>query len=127
MVEKLVEIGILFDFYGKLLSYKQYTAIELYYIDDLSLAEIGKELGISRQGVYDTLKRAEQKLYEYEDILGLVKKFRNNRIEIMRIAEIAAEIEKESEIIDNQKIRKEAFYIKELVRKIMDDSQEVVD
>ena len=127
MMEKLVEIGILFDFYGKLLSYKQYTAIELYYIDDLSLAEIGKELGISRQGVYDTLKRAEQKLYEYEDILGLVKKFRNNRIEIMRIAEIAAEIEKESEIIDNQKIRKEAFYIKELVRKIMDDSQEVVD
>jgi hypothetical protein len=127
MVEKLVEIGILFDFYGKLLSYKQYTAIELYYIDDLSLAEIGKELGISRQGVYDTLKRAEQKLYEYENILGLVKKFRNNRIEIIRIAEIAAEIEKESKIIDNQKIRKEAFYIKELVRKIMDDSQEVVD
>ena len=127
MMEKLVEIGILFDFYGKLLSHKQYTAIELYYIDDLSLAEIGEELGISRQGVYDTLKRAEQKLYEYENILGLVKKFRNNRIEIMRIAEIAAEIEKESEIIDNQKIRKEAFYIKELVRKIMDDSQEVVD
>ena len=127
MMEKLVEIGILFDFYGKLLIHKQYTAIELYYIDDLSLAEIGEELGISRQGVYDTLKRAEQKLYEYEDILGLVKKFRNNRIEIMRIAEIAAEIEKESEIIDNQKIRKEAFYIKELVRKIMDDSQEVVD
>ncbi len=127
MVEKLVEIGILFDFYGKLLSDKQYTAIELYYIHDLSLAEIGEELGISRQGVYDTLKRAEQKLYEYEEILGLIKKFRNNRKEIMMIEELVVEIENESKIINSEKILKEALAIKSLVRKIIYDSQEVVD
>jgi len=55
MVEKLVEVGILFDFYGKLLSEKQYMAIELYYNHDLSLTEIGDELGITKQGVSDIL------------------------------------------------------------------------
>ncbi|CCQ97462.1 conserved hypothetical protein [[Clostridium] ultunense Esp] len=47
MFERIVEVGILFDFYGKLLSERQFTAIELYYVHDLSLAEIGEELGIS--------------------------------------------------------------------------------
>ena len=106
MVDKLVEIGILFDFYGKLLSDSQYEIIELYYIHDLSLAEIGEELGISRQAVYDTLKRAEHKLYEYEDILGLVNKFKFNKKEISKIALIIDEIEKESKNIDNDKIIK---------------------
>ena len=55
MVEKIVEIGILFDFYGKLLSKSQYQIIEFYYIHDLSLGEIAEELGISRQGVYLSL------------------------------------------------------------------------
>jgi predicted DNA-binding protein YlxM (UPF0122 family) len=122
MIDKLVEIGILFDFYGRLLSDRQYGAIELYYIHDLSLAEIGEELGISRQGVYDTLKRAEQKLYEYEDILGLIKKFKNNRDKIMKIAEVAVKIEQEAKNIDNQKIIEEAEYIKNLVKKIIEDS-----
>lgn len=54
---KIVEIGMLFDFYGKLLSEKQYQVVELYYIHDLSLTEIGEELSITRQGVFDTLKR----------------------------------------------------------------------
>ncbi len=106
MVEKVVEIGILFDFYGKLLSEKQYTSIELYYIHDLSLTEIGEEMKISRQGVYDTLKRAEQKLYQYENTLGLVKKFNYKDKEIDRIAKIIEEIEKESQNVNNLKILK---------------------
>ena len=122
MVEKLVEIGILFDFYGKLLSDRQYTAIELYYIHDFSLAEIGEETGISRQGVYDTLKRAEQKLYEYENILGLVNKFKKNREKISRIAELAVEIETESEKMNNQIIVEKVGHIKKLARKIIDNS-----
>ena len=103
MVKKLVEIGILFDFYGKLLSERQYTSIELYYIHDLSLTEIGEELNISRQGVYDTLKRAEQKLYEYESTLGLVNKFNYKIREIDKIIKIAKEIEEESRNINNPK------------------------
>lgn len=127
MVEKLVEIGILFDFYGKLLSERQYTSIELYYIHDLSLTEIGEELNISRQGVYDILKRAEQKLYEYEDILGLVNKFNYKIKEIDKIAKIANEIGEESQSINNQKILGKSKELKEIVEKIIDNSQEVVD
>lgn len=85
IMEKLVEVGILFDYYGKLLSEKQYQAVELYYIHDLSLAEIGEELNITRQGVFDTLKRSEQKLYQYEEILGLVKKFDRSKDLVRKI------------------------------------------
>lgn len=127
MVKKLIEIGILFDFYGKLLSERQYTSIELYYIYDLSLAEIGDELGISRQGVYDTLKRAEQNLYEYENVLGLVNKFNYNVKEIEKIAKITEEIEKESKNINNQTILERSKELRKIVKKIIDNSQEVVD
>ena len=126
-MEKLVEIGILFDYYGKLLSEGQYTAIELYYIHDLSLSEIGEELGISRQGVYDILKRAEDKLYEYEDVLGLVKKIEDSRKKALKIAELVMEIEEESKKTGNQEIAEKAEDIKKLVSKIIDDSQEVID
>src|SRR5690554_6935735 len=91
-MEKLVEVGILFDFYGKLLSKKQFLAIELYYIHDLSLAEIGNELGITRQGVYDILKRAEEKLYKYEKKLGLVEKFFSSHNDIKKIIDISINI-----------------------------------
>lgn len=121
MVEKLVEIGILFDFYGKLLTDRQYTAVELYYIHDLSLAEIGEELKISRQGVFDTLKRAEENLYEYENKLGLVKKFKDNKDTIIKIAEIILEIEKESKVLNNQKLLESVDRIRDLVRRIIDD------
>lgn len=96
MVEKLVEIGILFDFYGKLLSTRQFYVIELFYIHDLSLAEIGEELKITRQGVYDTLKRAERKLYEYEKTLGLVSKFKKNQEYAQKVVRLADEIKKNS-------------------------------
>lgn len=101
MFERIVEVGILFDFYGKLLSERQFTAIELYYVHDLSLAEIGEELGISRQSVYDTLKRAEENLYEYEKTLGLVRKFKYNREEIDKLFKLMDDMEIEARNIDN--------------------------
>jgi len=91
-VEKIVEVGILFDYYGKLLSKKQYQAVELYYINDFSLAEIGELMLITRQGVFDTLKRAEQKLYDYEKTLGLVKKIDESQDNIKRILDISKEL-----------------------------------
>lgn len=92
MIEKLVQVGILFDFYGNLLTEKQYTAIDLYYINDLSLAEIGERIGVSRQGVFDTIRRAEKKLFEYEDKLKLVKKFKDNQEGIRGIIKNSREI-----------------------------------
>jgi uncharacterized protein len=75
MYEKIVHIALLFDFYGQLLTEKQIEIIDMYYSNDLSLSEISEQLGISRQGVYDTLKRAEKTLFEYEDKLGLLNRF----------------------------------------------------
>ena len=75
-MEKNIEISLLFDFYGQLLSDKQHEAVMLYYNDDLSLAEISEHLGITRQGVRDSIKRAEATLLEMEDKLGLAKRFR---------------------------------------------------
>lgn len=122
MIEKLVEIGILFDFYGKLLNDRQYLTVELYYIYDLSLAEIGEQLDISRQAVYDMLKRSEQKLYEYEDVLGLVEKFNSNREEIKDVAILVEEIEDESKKIGNLKILEKTEELKNLINKIIDNS-----
>lgn len=91
-MEKLVEIGILYDFYGKLLSEKQLQAIELYYVYDLSLTEIGEELDITKQGVSDTLKRAEKKLFKFEDTLGLIEKFHNSHINVREIINLCNEL-----------------------------------
>lgn len=77
-MDKNVEVSLLLDFYGVLLKEKVLSAIDMYYNDDLSLSEIADELGITRQGVRDLIKRAELSLYGYEEKLGLYKKYVNN-------------------------------------------------
>ena len=66
-----LEISLLYDFYGELIPASQQRVIELYVNDDLSLSEVADILGISRQGVRDSLSRAEAKLRTYESRLGL--------------------------------------------------------
>ena len=63
---KNLEISFLLDFYGDMLTDKQRDVVELYYNEDLSLAEIAAHSGITRQGVRDSIKRAEGQLLEYE-------------------------------------------------------------
>lgn len=70
-VGKNLEIGLLLDLYGKLLTDKQFEVLDLYYNDDLSLAEIAEQYDISRQGVHDAMKRGEELLVGYEKTLGL--------------------------------------------------------
>ncbi|MBQ8552170.1 MAG: hypothetical protein IJ428_05075 [Clostridia bacterium] len=74
--EKNLEIGLLLDFYGELLSDGRRRAAELYYNEDLSLAEIAEEVGITRQGVRDNVSKAKSQLTELEEKLGLAAKFR---------------------------------------------------
>jgi predicted DNA-binding protein YlxM (UPF0122 family) len=70
-----VEITILYDFYGDMLTDKQRDFLNFYYNDDLSLSEIAENEGITRQGVRDAIKRAEAQLYEMESKLGFAKRF----------------------------------------------------
>ncbi len=76
MREKNLEIGILLDFYGELLSENSRIATDLYYNEDLSLAEISDQMGITRQGVRDSIEKATSKLLSFEEKLGLAAKFR---------------------------------------------------
>lgn len=96
-MEKNVEISLLLSFYKNMLTERQADTVELYYNDDLSLAEVGAELGISRQGVRDTLKRSEAILYDVESKLGLVSRFLGIKSKLSEIDEIIAEIEKAPE------------------------------
>ena len=70
-----IEVSLLFDFYGELLKPSGRQAIDLYYNDDLSLAEIADQTKITRQGVRDSIKRCEQQLFDFEKKLGLYKRF----------------------------------------------------
>ena len=76
LFEKNLNIGYLLDFYGEILSERKRTVLEYYYNDDLSLAEISEEIGISRQGVRDSIKKGEEELLFLEEKLGLAERFR---------------------------------------------------
>ncbi len=85
LVEKNMRIAYLYDFYGEILSEKQQLIFEMYYNDDCSLGEIGEQIGISRQGVRDCVKRCETALSEMEQKLGLAAKFEEMTEDLDRI------------------------------------------
>lgn len=91
-MEKIAEVGLLYDFYGGLLTERQKEVLRLYHEENLSLGEIARDLSISRQGVHDTLKKAEASLYDYEVKLELVKKFRDTGDRIRQIETALDEI-----------------------------------
>ena len=89
-MEKIVEQGLLYDFYGELLTEHQKKIYEDVVYHDLSLAEIESENGISRQGVHDMIRRCSRILQEYEDKLHLVERFmriRDNVLELDALTE----------------------------------------
>lgn len=96
-MEKNVEISLLLSFYKNMLTERQADTVELYYNEDLSLSEVGAELGISRQGVRDNLKRAEAILYDVESKLGLAARFIEIKSKLGEIDDIIVEIEKSPE------------------------------
>ncbi len=86
-MDKLLEITLLYDFYGELLTDKQKSVMELYYLDDLSLHEIAAEHDITRQAVLDMLKRTEKLLNQYEQKLGLVAKYIEQKERLERLTD----------------------------------------
>lgn len=79
MLEKTIRINMLFDFYQTLLTDKQQTFLRCYYHDDFSLGEIATEFQISRQAVFEHIKRAEHMLEEYEQKLSLLGRHNRHR------------------------------------------------
>lgn len=74
-MEDLVKTGLLYDFYGGLLTEKQQKIMDLYYNEDWSMTEIAEKEAVSRQAVHDLLHRSQRILEEYEAKLGLLKRF----------------------------------------------------
>jgi uncharacterized protein len=79
LLDKTTRVNFLFDFYQALLTPKQRNYMALYYLDDYSLGEIADEFQVSRQAVYDNIKRTEAMLEEYEKKLLLFEKFQERK------------------------------------------------
>ena len=88
-MEKFVEQTLLYDFYGELLTERQQQVYESVVLEDFSLSEVAEELGISRQGVHDMIRRCNHTLEEYEKKLHLVEKFLCIKKQVQRISQIA--------------------------------------
>ncbi|EOS75145.1 MAG: DNA-binding protein [Lachnospiraceae bacterium] len=112
-MEKIVEQGFLYDFYGELLTEHQKKIYEDVVYNDYSLTEIARENGISRQGVHDLVRRCNHILLEYENKLHLVERF-------MKVKENVSQIEKLSE---NMEITREelAEKVRVLSRQILEE------
>lgn len=110
-LDKTNRINLLFAFYEPLLTEKQQTFLKYYFHDDFSLGEIATEFEISRQAVYEHIKRAEQVLENYESKLGLLEKHerRGRTLEQLRMA-----LERAGVSVDNDK------QINDLVRQLAD-------
>ncbi|WP_019242337.1 MULTISPECIES: putative DNA-binding protein [Bacillus] len=86
-LEKTTRMNYLYDFYQSLLTEKQKSYMALYYLDDFSLGEIAEEYHVSRQAVYDNIKRTEAMLEEYEAKLLLLEKFQKRSILLEKLTE----------------------------------------
>ena len=100
-MEKNVKVSMLCQIYGKLLTEKQYQFLEDYYNNDFSLSEMAQNYGITRQAVRDNIMKGENKLFEYEEKLGIMKKTMNQE---QQIGKILSELEKINSNFSDEKI-----------------------
>ena len=99
-MEKDLKISILLDFYGDLLTEKQFNCTDLYYNEDFSLSEISEHEGITRQGVRDSIEHAKEQLYRYEEKLQLLKKQKQVSEIAKKMKSLAGQNEKLIKLID---------------------------
>ena len=92
MKNQAYRMAMLYDFYGDLLTDRQKEFYDLYYNEDLSLAEIAENYGITRQGVRDVIVRAEAYLTEIEDKTGLIRRFHTMQDQLKEVAACAVQI-----------------------------------
>lgn len=119
-MEKDYKISLLLDFYGELLSPKQKMAIEGYYNEDCSLAEIAEEMNITRQAVRDTIKRTEQSLLNMESKLGLYSRFEEMQRGLEKIESLGEDI---IELTDNDDIKSKASAVIEAAQSLIEKQE----
>ena len=91
-IEHRAHLSELFDVYGVLLTDKQRQMFDLYYQDDLSLGEIAEEGQVSRQAVFDIIKRTEHALIDYEEKLHLLERYKRRQALLAELGRAAAQI-----------------------------------
>lgn len=121
MAEKNLDISVLLDHYGPMLTDKQREVIDLYYNDDLSLAEIAEQEGISRQGVRDNIKRAEGQLLEMEEALHCAARFKQMMQTFAEVDTLLSDIEKDYTALHRPSGVRKVREIKEKLSSFSDD------
>lgn len=115
-MDKKLTVSLLLDFYGQVLSEKQFHIMDYYYNDDLSLREISEILGITRQGVHDTIKRSEAFLEELEQTLGLYAKWQRLQQQLESIEGAVKEINCENNrLCKNETIKSNCLLIEQAI------------
>lgn len=115
-MDKKLTVSLLLDFYGQVLSEKQFQIMDYYYNDDLSLREISEILGITRQGVHDTIKRSEAFLEELEQSLGLYAKWQRLQQQLESIEGAVKEINCENNrLCKNETIKSNCLVIEQAI------------
>ena len=115
-MDKKLTISLSLDFYGQVLSEKQFQIMDYYYNDDLSLREISEILGITRQGVHDTIKRSEAFLEELEQSLGLYAKWQRLQQQLESIESAVKEITCENDrLCKNEAIKNNCLVIEQAI------------
>ena len=112
MFEKNLNVTVLLDFYGDILTDRQLEMLELYYNEDFSLAEIAEKYDISRQGVRSVLKKGETILFDMENKLHLAQRFTKM---LEKSAQIASELENINKNINNDDV---SYDIQRLIEEI---------
>ncbi|HZK02244.1 MAG TPA: putative DNA-binding protein [Anaerovoracaceae bacterium] len=122
MLKKTVEVSILYDFYNQLLTDKQRNIVNLYYNQDLSLGEIADEFDVSRQAVYDMLKRTEKLLYQYEEKLNFIRLTDTKNKKISKILDSVISLENELDsVLSSKQFAEHFFYIKSELNEILNN------
>lgn len=114
MKNQAYRMAMLYDFYGDLLTDRQKEFYDLYYNEDLSLAEIAENYGITRQGVRDVIVRGEAYLEEIEEKTGLIRRFHTMQTQLNEVADCA------QKLLDLNASRFEDAQLDELGRKLKD-------
>lgn len=100
----IVELSMLYDFYGALLKEHKRIIFEDYVLNDYSLSEIANEQGMTRQGVHDIVKRCSKELERYEEALHLIAKFHQTKEHVNEIHMIAMDMKESKDISHIEKI-----------------------